>query len=1053
MTPDEPERASARARVERLRSMMPAAQAAQLREQVRVEEADRLAKAASTPASTAAGAGASAAGRERAARAYAGLSDYFAIASVSERQYDADNSLVQALEDAIAALGSARADPRHADLAPDRRVVSALMTARLLRQRYEMAGADEDLSDAVDLAEQAVGAARADARELLAEALALLGEQLSAAFDRDAGGAQIDRGVAVLREAYTLGGAPAAGGISRAAVSLAAALLLRAKARGGLADLDEAVGVLRRALAAEPTARVYDALGCVLIARAEQSGLAADLDSAVSALEQAVTLAPGDPWFSANLAVALRARFIDRGDQADEQRAAQLLQRSLSQIPEAAPDRLRVLHNATPPAEESPPAAELVARARALLAGTPAGARARPARQAALALHLMNAFQDTKDRALLTEALAVSEDGLRAAGRGSVDRPNLLGQKARALLLSYAVADAGEEVLGRAIATADEALTSAPAASAERGAFALTLAQAWTLRAAASGDARDAGKASKAFATAADLGRKRSPGTALAASLQWGAWATEEQRWSEAADAFDRALDAAEDLYRRQVGRSGREQWLKAAPGLAADAAVANAKAGRAQRAVLAIERGRARMLSDALDRDRAQVGGLRDGGRSDLAERFTQAAADLAARERGQHGTAEDSAARYSAAKASFDAVVAEIQALDGYRHFLAAPVFADVAAAAKAAQCPLVYLAAGVETLVAAVRPDGRTVLELLPDIDDDATLSRVAGYLSASRQRGADPQGWRAELTRVIDWLGDAIWPAVLKVAGPCDRVVLIPTGLLGLLPLHAAGRLDPAAPTGRRYALDDVVVTYAPNARALQASCALTARVDGDSVLAVGAPAHVGQPPLRFGDREAELVRAAFPAGRCVPARDATKQKVMDALGQFGVLHFACHGRTDLFDPLAGGLLLAGEDALTLGDILGLRLPGVRLAILSACESAVAGAALPDEVISLPAGLLQAGCAGVIGSLWSVPDASTMVLMGSFVRHWRQRSAAPAQALRLAQQSIRDASNQDLAAMGAPGLGTPPADPRLAQAWAARRPYAHPQAWAAFTYLGA
>ena len=162
MTPDGPERASARARVERLRSMMPAAQAAQLREQVRVEEADRLAKAASTPASTAAGAGASAAGRERAARAYAGLSDYFAIASVSERQYDADNSLVQALEDAIAALGSARADPRHADLAPDRRVVSALMTARLLRQRYEMAGADEDLSDAVDLAEQAVGAARAD---------------------------------------------------------------------------------------------------------------------------------------------------------------------------------------------------------------------------------------------------------------------------------------------------------------------------------------------------------------------------------------------------------------------------------------------------------------------------------------------------------------------------------------------------------------------------------------------------------------------------------------------------------------------------------------------------------------------------------------------------------------------------------------------------------------------------------------------------------------------------------------------------------------------------
>jgi CHAT domain-containing protein len=220
-----------------------------------------------------------------------------------------------------------------------------------------------------------------------------------------------------------------------------------------------------------------------------------------------------------------------------------------------------------------------------------------------------------------------------------------------------------------------------------------------------------------------------------------------------------------------------------------------------------------------------------------------------------------------------------------------------------------------------------------------------------------------------------------------------------------------------------------------------------------VLAVGAPQHTGQDRLRYGDREASLVRAAFQAGRYMRPAEATRQEVLAALGRFDVLHFACHGRTDLFDPLAGGLLLDGDDVLTLRDVLGLRLPGTRLAVLSACESAVTGVTLPDEVVSLPTGLLQAGCAGVIGSLWQVPDESTLLIMSEFFRQWRQRRTEPAEALRCAQQHVRDVTNRDLAASGAPGRASPPADPRLVPAWARRQPYAHPQAWAAFTYIGA
>jgi CHAT domain len=58
--------------------------------------------------------------------------------------------------------------------------------------------------------------------------------------------------------------------------------------------------------------------------------------------------------------------------------------------------------------------------------------------------------------------------------------------------------------------------------------------------------------------------------------------------------------------------------------------------------------------------------------------------------------------------------------------------------------------------------------------------------------------------------------------------------------------------------------------------------------------------------------------------------------------------------------------------------------------SACETASIGTELPDQVV-LPAGLLQAGVAGVVASLWAVPDATTAVLMARFHALWRSAEA--------------------------------------------------------------
>ena len=107
-------------------------------------------------------------------------------------------------------------------------------------------------------------------------------------------------------------------------------------------------------------------------------------------------------------------------------------------------------------------------------------------------------------------------------------------------------------------------------------------------------------------------------------------------------------------------------------------------------------------------------------------------------------------------------------------------------------------------------------------------------------------------------------------------------------------------------------------------------------------------------------------------------------------------------------------MAGDEILSLGDVLELQLVRARLAVLSACETGVAGVTLPDEVVSLPTGLLQAGFAGVAASLWSVEDVSTTMLMVRFYKLWQVAGWEPGAALQGAQRWLRDTTNGEKAA---------------------------------------
>jgi CHAT domain-containing protein len=228
-----------------------------------------------------------------------------------------------------------------------------------------------------------------------------------------------------------------------------------------------------------------------------------------------------------------------------------------------------------------------------------------------------------------------------------------------------------------------------------------------------------------------------------------------------------------------------------------------------------------------------------------------------------------------------------------------------------------------------------------------------------------------------------------------------LVIVAGGLLGQLPLHAAWTPDGS---GRRYALDTHAISYAPNARSLHEARRLAGEVPPRRLLAVADP----YLDLRMARYEAMSAAAAFPtAPVVVQGREATLREFERKAPNADVLHLACHGRADRDDPLQSRLELAGEP-VTMERMRELDLR-VRLAVLSACETAQPGLPLPDEVLGLPTGLLQAHVAGVVAALWRVDDDAAAMLMAVFYRGWQQEGLTPAAALAAAQRWLRDTTD--------------------------------------------
>jgi hypothetical protein len=316
------------------------------------------------------------------------------------------------------------------------------------------------------------------------------------------------------------------------------------------------------------------------------------------------------------------------------------------------------------------------------------------------------------------------------------------------------------------------------------------------------------------------------------------------------------------------------------------------------------------------------------------------------------------------------------------------------------------------------------------------------------------------WKRTLGRTVEWLGEAVMgPLVARLyeLGLLqDALVrLVPGGWLGLLPLHAA-RIPPSLVPVRSaegkgsYALDHFTFVYAPSAQALYHARFMAARA-ADSLLAVRYP----DQSFQLADQAIQAALDVFPPDRRTPLlrQAARKQAVLDAFKEHAVLFFFTHGSADFSQPLESGLLMADGERLTLGDIFDLQSERARLAVLAACETGVpSDLRSVNEVVSLPTGLMQAGVPGVIGSLWSVVESSTAILMSIFFEEWKKNGLTPPEALRHAQQVVRDAQSDLASKRYFERYLMPQHVARDYDVELMIEDFTHPFYWAAFTYTG-
>lgn len=289
----------------------------------------------------------------------------------------------------------------------------------------------------------------------------------------------------------------------------------------------------------------------------------------------------------------------------------------------------------------------------------------------------------------------------------------------------------------------------------------------------------------------------------------------------------------------------------------------------------------------------------------------------------------------------------------------------------------------------------------------------------------------------------WLTAAVISPLEAAVDPSRRWLLVPTGVLALLPFHAAGSPQSG------WVDDRVELRYAP-------SVVDTAGEPETAATCAGVSAVSDDADLPFLAADNAAVRRFAPAFTVLDA--ARRDDVLAAIASAAVVLLGGHSR----DVVGGGSALWFTDAaLTAEDLA--RLPRHRreLAVVCSCSGGRVAHSLIDESIGLPHALLRAGFSAVCASLWPVRDLVSFLFTAHLLH---QRPTAPSvswsQRVRVSRRWLRETTGAEMTAFVSE-VTTVVRLPFVAQtilnAWSRQldpnqRVFPDPADWAAFAVYG-
>ncbi|MFB7253714.1 CHAT domain-containing tetratricopeptide repeat protein [Streptomyces nojiriensis] len=854
--------------------------------------------------------------------------------------------------------------------------------------------------------------------------------------------------------------------------NLGIALLMRATYTTAVTGLDEAVETVRAAVRAvsdqDPERPVYlTNLGLALRARFERSGAPADIDEAVEMLRAAVrATSDGDAERASrmyHLSLALGVRFERTAALPDLDEEVELIRTVVRTAPAGHPDQVKyrsVLGGVLKARFERTGAMEDLEEAvrltRAAVRDAPGDRHDRAQGLSALSFVLLTRFEHSGEANDLDEAVESARAAVRVAPDQypDVDRAILLFGLGGALLRRFGLTAAPAD-LDEAVEALRGALRIVPEDYPLRAAYEAVLGDALGKRSERDGSAQRDGQEQLSLWRRTVEERTAPPRLRIMTAREAARWAAPSDP-ALAAGLLAQAVLMLPELAPRRLHRGDQQFVLgSVSAGLAAEAASTALDdptvdvRERPARALRLAEAGRAVLLSQALE-TRSDLTDLYD-EHPGLAERFCELR-DLL--DQGQAEAAAPGAAGRTAATGrerhhlaqELEAVLARIRACEGFTAFGLPPTLDDLLA--EAAHGPVVtFNVSRYRSDALLLTRDGVTSCPL-PRLTEEAVIGQVNTFyraLAGTMASDGDRISAQQSLCRVLEWLWEAAVEPVLSALGdalpaagpdqdgkPLPRLWWAPGGILGLLPLHAAGfHAAPGQGPQRRTVLDRVISSYTPTVRALRHARRPRPRTaDGLRSLIVAMPTTPGLGRLRYVQEEAGRLRSLLPrpvlltapgsdpeetapgpAGSGVP----TLAAVLDRLPECAIAHFACHGAGDRTDPSLSRLFLQDHATapLTVAALARVDLGRARLAFLSACSTADPGRAdLLDEAIHLASAFQLAGFPHVVGTLWPIDDHLAVTVAESFYTHLTtgppgtldpDRSAA---ALHHAVRTVRD-----------------------------------------------